>query len=198
MNEIKFRQAIYDKDGKFVYFHYWGFFPYGDKGHRYVAPLEQGEGGALPAFPPRRDKNVLQKLASMCGSINGNCRISASHANTEAMKNSEQYVGLLDLNGKEIYEGDIVRAAKHGCDALVAVVVYCAEGNYPAFHLQPDDDCDCNVISYYLGCGEIEIIGNVHENLEILEEAKEGVYRAGCTGAKNSEEKNGGQAIEKQ
>lgn len=70
----------------------------------------------------------------------------------------EQYTGLTDKNGKEIYEGDIVRQV--GGNLLCPV-----EFKYGGFvpftsDMMSFDNDYC------------EVIGNIHENPELLEEAK--------------------------
>jgi uncharacterized phage protein (TIGR01671 family) len=75
----------------------------------------------------------------------------------------EQFTGLLDKNGKEIYEGDILRTHEYyGGDYLtpIATIIVsyeiCASGS-AGFYL-PDE-------VYWNRC---EIIGNIHENPELL------------------------------
>ena len=79
-----------------------------------------------------------------------------------------QYTGLIDKNEKEIYEGDIIRL-KHHIDKRINVVgkvVFLSEQasfgiidnlgqEYPLFRNTTE---------------QIEIIGNIYENLELLEE----------------------------
>lgn len=86
----------------------------------------------------------------------------------------EQYTGLKDKNGKEIYEGDILAwhsniYRKHD---WVGLVLYRGAG----FAVQESDksysspewlDCACRK-----DANIIEVIGNVHENAELLEEDK--------------------------
>jgi uncharacterized phage protein (TIGR01671 family) len=78
----------------------------------------------------------------------------------------EQFTGLLDKNGKEIYEGDVVYW-KH-LDEYGVVYYNEEEVHYFSKPINQDDETES-----YLDSTHMEAIGNIHENPELLEPPKE-------------------------
>ena len=73
-----------------------------------------------------------------------------------------QYTGLKDKNGKEIYEGDIVRHT-NATTSIYEVIFH--EHGYFAIHFNDKEVVYCLIDSVRLGC---EIIGNIYENPELV------------------------------
>lgn len=100
-----------------------------------------------------------------------------------------QFTGLRDKNGKRIFEGDIIRygllndyecyleslehpeeydSEVYDQDIEVDVVTWQIEQDYPAFDLE-SHNFECNGLAQIM-CGdyEYEVIGNIHDNPELL------------------------------
>jgi uncharacterized phage protein (TIGR01671 family) len=79
-----------------------------------------------------------------------------------------QYTGLKDKNGKEIYEGDRLKCLDNDENEYLTTVSF--EGG--AFSIEVNGaDYDYTAIGWALESDiiECEIIGNIHENPELLE-----------------------------
>ena len=89
-----------------------------------------------------------------------------------------QYTGLKDRNGKEIYELDIVRTFY----GKIAVVMY-LDGSFKLFTNTTDfkptgtvigQNVEENYLGYFFQ-ENIEIIGNIYQNPELLQDSTKGV-----------------------
>lgn len=92
-----------------------------------------------------------------------------------------QYTGLTDKNGKKIFEGDIVKYVKDGYVAtgVARFGLYASAGaafaGHEGFYL---DWAGCDWlrkdIGFWATMRPIEVIGNVHDNPELMEDENYG------------------------
>jgi uncharacterized phage protein (TIGR01671 family) len=79
----------------------------------------------------------------------------------------EQFTGELDLNKKEIYEGDIVSAFIFADETPQKLSVEYRCGGFLIDY--KDSESDTVLIGAFVG--SLKVIGNIHENPELLKES---------------------------
>ena len=79
----------------------------------------------------------------------------------------EQFTGLHDKNGKEIYEGDIVKYEADK-ESGIAIIEYWPGSFIFNWIKQTTPSPSIIDSAFYFGChSELEVIGNIHENPEL-------------------------------
>ena len=145
MKAIKFRQPIFSTEGNFAYFHYWGFIDGG-----FSSPTTDG----------RRTVVDAEEKSQMYTGVKDNTKwmdLTAEEQLEWVKKGNTDK----DWNGKEIYEGDVVRFI----NSLVAKIEW-HSGGFCA-----DWETECEELSRIVDLPkqdkvmEFEIIGNIYEGI---------------------------------
>lgn len=85
-----------------------------------------------------------------------------------------QYTGLTDKNGTKIFEGDILHIVSYTCDYDYKTSVAAKYGYVSGLYVDGDfDGGDFNEIGFAFDYwseedAEVEVIGNIHDNPELL------------------------------
>lgn len=93
-----------------------------------------------------------------------------------------QFTGLLDKNGKQIFEGDIVKTDFEGAIGVIAFGDYASPFNsddfthnigfYPVWEKKFIKRLRKDLGYYCIATGDIEVIGNIHDNPELWKEGE--------------------------
>lgn len=93
---------------------------------------------------------------------------AALYKENEVFPNSVgQYTGLRDKNGKEIYEGDIIRSFDSNGDTILHCIVW-EEARFVALYKGRNFSSKCFLKQDWLDEFDKEVIGNTHDNPELL------------------------------
>ena len=77
-----------------------------------------------------------------------------------------QYTGLTDKNGVRIFEGDIVHCVSKLDSADMVIIFEC--GQFRMILAEKYHEYQTNVGYYDINCFAKEVIGNIHDNSELL------------------------------
>ena len=111
--------------------------------------------------------------AYICGSaiIAMNCTVGNAQCSAIEVEpvTVGQFIGLLDKNGRKIFEGDIVmKRTYHGKKPCKVVF------SFGCFHCGFGGGSSTATHPYFLDDSQIEVIGNIHDNPEMLEVMQNG------------------------
>ncbi len=79
-----------------------------------------------------------------------------------------QFIGLKDKTDKELYSGDIVSASIYADEEPQILEVIFRDSSFLIDY--EDSESDCVPVALFVGT--LEIIGNIHENPELIAEVK--------------------------
>lgn len=124
-------------------------------------PLERWIEGSCVEYTNIRDEKVVRIMSK------------SGYQNEVYPETVGQFTGLYDKNGKEIYEGDILRSVKF--HDIVGYIMYDKkEGAFMFIKIdelmKTELETRCHIIERRLNEFPKEVIGNIYDNKKLLEE----------------------------
>lgn len=124
-------------------------------------PLERWIEGSCVEYTNIRDEKVVRIMSK------------SGYQNEVYPETVGQFTGLYDKNGKEIYEGDILRSVKF--HDIVGYIMYDKkEGAFMFIKIdelmKTELETRCHITERWLNEFPKEVIGNIYDNKELLEE----------------------------
>ncbi|MCM8542393.1 MAG: YopX family protein [Lentisphaeraceae bacterium] len=80
-----------------------------------------------------------------------------------------QYINVDDSYGNKIFEGDQLQVDDGFDEPEIYQVIYSEDEEYPAFELKDFPYCESNSISHVKCCDTTKVIGNIHDNPELMQ-----------------------------
>ena len=111
-----------------------------------------------------RQRNINNDSWHYWGNIDSYWVKPLISANYQSPKESNQFVGLHDKNGKEIYESDIILHEDEFRNEIT-ISKFIVKFNNGSFYLESIEDAEYNA---ELSIKPIEIIGNIYEHKHLL------------------------------
>lgn len=107
------------------------------------------------------------------GEKNCSCLTEGIDNGFEPVGDDEQFTGLLDKNGREIYEGDVVKILatkdyQHGKDNKIGTILF--QDRWASFSVWFDDIDEGESMGNFISSvhNDIEIIGDIYSNPELI------------------------------
>lgn len=124
-------------------------------------PLERWIEGSCVEYTNIRDEKVVRIMSK------------SGYQNEVYPETVGQFTGLYDKNGKEIYEGDILRSVKF--HDIVGYIMYDKkEGAFMFIKIdelmKTELETRCHITERWLNEFPKEVIGNIYDNKKLLEE----------------------------
>ena len=112
-----------------------------------------------------KDKNGVQRYGSLLtDNTDWACIIDTLPNNEVDLNTVGQFTGFKDIGDKEIFEGDIIQNKVNPFEVYQVAIV---NGCWSAIN-----KVDCGVLHWFLENAPFKVIGNIHDNPELLEGGK--------------------------
>lgn len=111
---------------------------------------------------PRTDKNTRDELIIQFDCTGYSARTESKFIGSDCLM---QYTGLKDKNGREIFEGDVVKIMQK-TETLLDKVIY--DNHLCGFRFEGSVNDYCDFCDWLREGAEFEVIGNIYENPKLL------------------------------